>query len=594
MLAEDLPAHRTTRGRLTTGLLGVLLVAFGAWRALWGIDFGDGAHAVVLALRVADGDLPFRDEMNLQVLGALPAVPVVWLWSTVVGTEGIVLVARLWYVCLAAGVAAVVYRVLRDRLGPGAALTVGVAAVVASPYNLLYVSYNTVPVLALVVAVVVGAVALDGPPEHASRRALLAGAAGAVAVVAHPTTGPGVLALALAWVLCWRSARVVVGMVLGALVPVAVLGAWILLGPGVESVLETVRYTLSYQSLRPDPGIRLAQQLTAHGDLLLRWAYLPAAVLAVASSLPPVPRRVRAVLLALIPPAAVLPSLPLLLDTGPAPPPTGAASGTIALVLCLALLLPVGVRVLASGPRWLRHLLVPAAALALVGTPVMAATTTAGPRWGVMVAAVAPLLGALVAGVLWILREDLGTEPRAARLVTAAALVVLVLLMLGTHSLLSFRNGPFWTLTEPVASGPHAGLRTDTCYAEADRRLGAVVNRWVRPDGSLLSLGAPAAYLHSGARMDTNIVWLADFGPANRATLDWMDRTGRYPDVVLVAGPVVDRAGGWEAMTRDDPLVGWFARSYGTGVEDDDYRMMSRDAPPDGVVSDPVERGPRC
>lgn len=591
MLAEDPPAHRTPRERLTTGALGVLLVAFGAWRAVWGIDFGDGAHAVALALRVADGDVPFRDEMNLQVLGALPAVPVLWLWSTLVGNEGIVLVARLWYVCLAAGVAALVYRVLRDRLGSGGALTVAVAAVVAAPYNLLYVSYNTVPTLALVVAVVVGAVVVDRRDGVAPRGAFVAGAAAAVAVVAHPATGVGVLALVVAWGLCWRSPRVLAAAALGAAVPVVALAVWVLLVPGPESLVETVRYTLSYQELRPGTGTRLLRQVLAHGELLSRWAYVPAALLAVVATLSSVPRRVRGWLLVLLPPAAVLPSLPLLLEDGPVR--VGAASGTVALVLCLALALPVGLRVLRSGPTWLRHLLGPSAALAVVGTPVMAATTTAGPRWGVMVATVAPLLAALVAGLLWVLIEDLPPRSLPDRLAPRTVSVLLVLLLLGTHSLLSFRNGPFWTLTEQIAAGPHAGLRTDRCYAEADRRLAAVVGRWVDPDGSLLSLGAPAAYLYTGARMDTNIVWLADFGPANRETVDWMERTGRFPDVVLVAGPVVDRAGGWEAMTRDDPLVGWLAAHYPPAVADDDYRVVPRD-PAAAAEAEPVERGPRC
>ena len=58
-------------------LCAVALAAAAIVRARYGVDLSDSSHAVELTLRLARGDVPFRDEMNVQVLGAWPAVPFV-------------------------------------------------------------------------------------------------------------------------------------------------------------------------------------------------------------------------------------------------------------------------------------------------------------------------------------------------------------------------------------------------------------------------------------------------------------------------------------------------------------------------------------
>jgi len=89
------------------------LVAFAAWRATIGVDFGDGTHVVALAMRMAQGDQPLADELNLQSLGSVAAVPFTWLWLHLVGVDGIVLASRLFYVVLAALAGILAYRALR-------------------------------------------------------------------------------------------------------------------------------------------------------------------------------------------------------------------------------------------------------------------------------------------------------------------------------------------------------------------------------------------------------------------------------------------------------------------------------------------------
>lgn len=63
------------------------------------------------------GDRPFTDEMNLQVLVAWPAVPFVWAWLQVAGTDGLVVLARVVYVLIALIVAHVCWRATAPHHG---------------------------------------------------------------------------------------------------------------------------------------------------------------------------------------------------------------------------------------------------------------------------------------------------------------------------------------------------------------------------------------------------------------------------------------------------------------------------------------------
>lgn len=74
--------------------------------------------------------------------------------------------------------------------------------------------------------------------------------------------------------------------------------------------------------------------------------------------------------------------------------------------------------------------------------------------------------------------------------------------------------------------------------------------------------------------MDTNIIFLGQFGEANQHTLDWITRTGRWPDVVLV-GPVSWKR--WDALQDEDPLVARLAADYGEPVEVGRRAVLRRD-----------------
>lgn len=101
----------------------------------------------------------------------------------------------------------------------------------------------------------------------------------------------------------------------------------------------------------------------------------------------------------------------------------------------------------------------------------------------------------------------------------------------------------------------------------------SVLTSWLGPGESMLAYQAPGAYLVRGGPMDTNIIWLGQFGPANQETVDWMERTGRWPDVV-VAHPA--SAAVWKPGSGD-PLTARLVADYGAPVETGSYLVLRRD-----------------
>ena len=61
--------------RTALALAAVALAAFAIWRVRLGTTFSDDGHYVALAMRLAGGARVFTDEMNVQALGSLMAVP---------------------------------------------------------------------------------------------------------------------------------------------------------------------------------------------------------------------------------------------------------------------------------------------------------------------------------------------------------------------------------------------------------------------------------------------------------------------------------------------------------------------------------------
>lgn len=561
------PRERDPQSRLVAALA-VALACFALWRVRQGVDHGDGAHVVAQAVRMARGATPFVDEMNAQALGALLAVPFTWVWLQVVGLEGIVLASRVWYLALAFSAGALCYRALRTGLRPLPALAGAVLACTPTAYNLLVTSYNTVPGLALAVATFAGWAALTRP---SGRWAAVGGLALALAVLSHPASLPAAAVLGLVLlVLARHRAGVVRGLLLGGGGLSLLVLVWVVAGPGLGALLETLSYTADYQAGRPHPLDRVQDTTGRLVRALVAPATWPAICLAALAALTPLPDRARGAALALVPVAMALPALLSLPTEGQ--PVVGATSGTYAILLCALLLLPVALS--ARQEPVLRLLLLVAGPTAVVGLLTYAATTSSSARWGAVVPPVVPLLGVLGVGVVLL----------CARRGVAAGIAVACLLLplLGVQSLHAFRDPAPWVAHVRIPEGPNAGLRTTPERAADDCGFRVAAASWIAPGESVLAYAGPAVYLYTDGPAATNIVWLAGFGKANRTTVERLDEQGAWPDVVTVLASV---ARAWDEHATDDPLLQRLERDYGEPVPAGPFWVLRRDGtttPPGG------------
>ena len=273
--------------------------------------------------------------------------------------------------------------------------------------------------------------------------------------------------------------------------------------------------------------------------------------------------------------AAALGVLSSVFGEPPPIPPFGSISPVFAL-LVIPLLLPAVVGWAASDrDRDLGIMLALTVPTAVIGFVVMTMATSASPHWGPSAASFLPLFGVL--GYAITAQAGPTGEPSAAT-PTAAVATVLILALIGTHTLRSFRDGSPFQLGDRIATGPQAGLQTNPGFVAGSCELEAVTGAAIGPGESVLFYGVPAGYAYSEAAMDTNILWLSSFGAANAATLQWIRANGRAPEVVIIGQGTVDSAGGWDRLVAEDPLIAMVDAGYGPAVRTDSgYIVIRRD-----------------
>lgn len=597
--ADDGPGAPRTGPRrhpLTRFLPVLALLAVAAWRATIGLDLGDGTHVVGLGMRLAQGDLPLADEMNLQALGALPSVPFVWLWLHVVGTEGVILASRLIFVALAALAGWVSWRALRPMVGGAVAGAAVAAALVPAPYNIMAVSYNTSPGLLLLVATCAGARAVQ---DSSRPWAVGAGVAAALAALCNPVLAPAAGLTLVMVVLLSRRRPVVVGCAVGALAVAAVVVAWLVVVIGVENARATLEFTTAYQDQRRSYLSRLDSAWEFYGRTMTSPLVVVAAALGVLACVPRVPLRLRALVVAAVP---VLLAWGALRET-PADvsvPTTGMTTGVLALVLLLVLLPPASAwavqqrgaarRARPAGDRTasltteptdtpdagsgvvhgLGPLLLIAVVPAVVQVPLVSALTSSSPQWGAVATAVVPALCAVLAAT--------GSMARAASTrLWAVAAVTSTCVLLAAHTIQPFRDPAPWHLTERVSHGAAAGVLTSALRKQEVDQVTRAVASCQRPGDGLLAYGVPAAYAFGDGPMDTNILWLGAFRSANEAGVRWIERTGREPECVLISRSYLEMAGpDPESRRRNDPLLRWVEPRYRVVAQPDNGYVVLR------------------
>ncbi|CAN7294085.1 hypothetical protein LJR027_001346 [Terrabacter sp. LjRoot27] len=552
-------------------------------RARYGVDLSDSSHAVELSLRLARGDVPFRDEMNVQVLGAWPAVPFVWAWEHLVGLDGLVLASRVWFVLVCAGVGAVCWRAIVPAFGRGTSACALAVALVPAAYNQQVLSYNTTPALMYLLAVCCALGATVRCVRCARPYAVSAGAATALGAVSHPVTAPAAAALlVVVVVLLWRldvapsrsgpsrsgpsgslptgrrggllglvSARPgVVAVVAGTLVVGVVVGVLVVAVWGLADISATVAFTDAYQATRPSRWDRLGRWTSQVGTSLAGpWVLLAVPLVLLAAA--PAARRLRLPLVLLAVAAVTVQALQ-----------SGVVSTTYTVLswltpllgtVLVVVLLPVLVVVAARDRGPVARLAVLGLTPTLVGMPFLAAFTSSGPVWGATGAVLAPgLLAVTVAALV-----HLATRP------AKVALAGLLLASLGTvHALNSFRDGPPSALVVDAPDGAFAGLRTTEQHRAELEANQQAVQACARPGDGALDYIHPAAFLYADLRFDTPIVWMDFFGPTSQGVLDWMHRSGRVPECVVAARDFWPGYGHHRYVDDADPLRDWVVAHY--------------------------------
>lgn len=529
--------------RLATGGAAVALTAFLLWRSIWGVTFADDGYYVSLALRFAQGARVFADELFIQSLGSIATGAFARMWLAVAGVEGLALGLRVLYVVVAMGTAAAVHAALAPRFGRLAAATGAVALVLAPPFNIMALSYNSVAMLALLA---MGACGFRAVTDRDARWAAAAALLGSLSVAVYPPMVVPVVLAGIAVLAASRSRAVATGVAGGVAGAVVVGLVWLFATASVADVADTLEFAATQRVRTGELGdLVMAAVRTTRSSLSVR-ALLPMWLLAAGATLIP-HGRLRALALMLIPVAAAVPTAMSVF--GDAGPRAYGRLGTAYLVICVAaLLVPVAVRAWRTRSADAGVLLAVTAVPGIAGYLAVTVATQSGWYWAIPVIGAAPLVLALMC--LWTeaLRDDLGL-PAAA---TAAAVFIGVLLVASVAT--PFKSPPLAQLTAAVPAGAYAGIRVEPSRLDAIEQLEAAGRRWVRPDESVLAINGPGIYPLVGGRIETPSVWLSA-GSASAATVRYFDERDAWPDVVFVNPPLS------EAPT-EDPLLRRIAERY--------------------------------
>ena len=537
--------------RLLLGASVIFLVGLAVWRATLGLSFFDDGHYAAIPYYFAQGGVPLASDMTIQSLGFLASAPIAFLWSAIFGTTGLVLALRIFYIALAVAGGVVIFRALRPSVGDVPALVAAVAPLLAPPYNIIGVSYNTVGVLAYAVALALAHSALR---DRDGRAAVWSGAALALGAVSYPPLAVGGLLFVACFAILAHNRRLSLSLLGGGAAVVAIFGAWVVLVPGLAAARRALDYSSSMWGQMAAPLTRLESYLRRLRSAFTLRSLAPMWLLAVTAALPRIPPRVRAAALALVPLAAAAPGLRALY-LGNDQNFFGSRGSALLILVTAALAVPVVAWALRAKHRPLLQLLALSASMSVANYLIVATSTNSGFEWGIAFTGLAPLAATLLCG--WALAARDMRAPWATR-AAAMALVGVLIVMLFART---FKDANPLDLHERIRHGAAAGVVTTEARARAIAADEAIGSRWVAEDDGVLVIASPLSYLLVGGRARTNAIWL-NIGPSDQAAVDYFERTGKRPDVIFVALSVVEAEGGLEARAPEDPLFRWLLEHY--------------------------------
>ena len=517
------------------------------------MSFYDDTYYVSVALRMAHGLRPFVGETSMQATGQMLPAAFVWLWDRAIGTTGLMLAYRIFYILFAAAAAAAVCRVLRGSFPLTAAALAAVVAVISPPFNIFTASYNTVALVAMAIAFV-SAFAVWRTGGRIA--AVASGTAMVLASVSYLPLAVASATLFVTLAVLVRDRRLLGWVALGGVGAAVPLLGWLV--PSVS--IDDIRRTLAYASANVMSFESPLQKLTTSGLLLWKtlvtWTLAPAWVLAVVACVPRMPRSVRFWSLLLVPLAASASDLAWLAGLRGAP-----TVGHIAALWLVKFTFIAAVPAIALALQAKRHdtlrLLAMAGPCSLVGVVIVLYSTNAGIAAATYLVGMVPFVLVIAAG--WA-DAVIGLGPVGARALAWCALLIPAMLLLFVSA---FGDARPVGLSAMVSYGPYAGLRTTETRLGELRALEVAGRRYVKPADKVTFLGERSAYLVVGGDSYTSTSWLYP-GPSDQAALDYFARQGGVPDVVFVDNVALKKLGKptYEIAAENDPLVARLLTDY--------------------------------
>ena len=132
----------------------LLTAVFVFWKCRYGFGNVDESFYLTVPYRLYKGDALFLEEWHLSQMAGVLTYPAVWLYMTIHGsTEGIILAMRYYCTFVQCAAAVFVYFRLRRLSWTGAAVA-ALSFALYTPFGIMALSYNSMGILALVVALV--------------------------------------------------------------------------------------------------------------------------------------------------------------------------------------------------------------------------------------------------------------------------------------------------------------------------------------------------------------------------------------------------------------------------------------------------------
>lgn len=521
----------------------VVVVVLAAWRTTLGMSFLDDGYYAAGALRLASGAHLFVDEMFVQSLGFLAVVPFAQLWVWLFGLTGVVAAMRVFYVVLAAVAGTGIYRLLRHSFGRWASLLAVAAPLLAPPYNLLAVSYDTSGALGMIL----GCVLVFAAIRDSNRRyATAAGAAAAFGALSYPPLAVAAIALLVTLAIRGRDRRLTGAMVLGAAAVVGTFAVWLFATTSLSEIGTAYSFIVGtwVRSSGPQHGTRILLSLRQFIHAMsARWIvplwvwFAPAAI---ASYLAGRDARIvnhlrtRAIAITLIPVSLLVPTVAYWLALGHRTISLETVGGNFLIAFAVFSAWPMFEK-LRRTKSDLRDLTLIALPASLVGFLIVVLSSASPLMWGSYVVGLGPLIVAVL--VWWATEVDEGFGSAKAALAVLAVLLVTLVLLFG-YAFKSDR-GPLG-VRNTISSGAYAGITVGHRRAAQIEDLARVGKRWVTPTTTVAVVALPGAYPIVGGIPLTNVVWL-DTGRLDDFMVAYLNARGQWPDVVIVPLRRVDQ-----------------------------------------------------